>query len=326
MQLAEKYARATLKTAFTTDGFFTPMKSSGGHVHSITSSLSGITQYALIVEDQEMLRQCRQIMDRGVPRYHSSWGWGDEVTPEHPANVVSRGEMNQTGDVVRTALLLGGAGEPRYYEMAERYLRGMILCTQHDELEMKKYLKDRESPGNDSERDVRRRISGGYAMQLPNDRMREGDWPLSTLDITSGTVHALCECWRHRVTIDGDTAKVNLLFDYRDDDLTIESGLPKQGRIAFETRGPKELLIRVPSWIDRATLQVAVDGAARSHEFVNAYLRIADLVAPAKGLVTFGVPVRVEKETVDGIEYTVTWLGSQVIEILPRGKVSPIPF
>ena len=72
-------------------------------------------------------------------------------------------------------------------------------------------------------------------MQLPNDRMAEGDWPLQTQDITSGQVHALAACWRHRVTFAGDTASVNLLFDFRDDALFEIQVLDEQGIV----HGPK---------------------------------------------------------------------------------------
>lgn len=58
-------------------------------------------------------------------------------------------------------------------------------------------------------RSVARSI-GGFAMQRPNDRMREGDWPVSTLDITSGAVHAMSECYRLRTVADGKEYPVNL--------------------------------------------------------------------------------------------------------------------
>ena len=200
MKLAGLYARDGLATLYTPDGHFAPMEQSSGHVHSITSSLSGITAYAIATKDAAILAACRRIVDVGVPGYHSSWGWGDEVYPEHPADVPSRGEINQTGDVARAALLLGGAGYTQYYGLAERYLRGMLLPTQHRPEEMAKYLKNKPQPKDDSERNVFERSIGGYAMQLPNDRMRAGDWPVTTLDITSGAVHAMSECYRDRVT------------------------------------------------------------------------------------------------------------------------------
>jgi len=50
------------------------------------------------------------------------------------------------------------------------------------------------------------------------------------------------------------------------------------------------------------------------------------LAADARGEVTFPVPCRIEREAVDGTEYTTTWAGDQVLDIRPRGTVSPLPF
>ncbi len=326
LELAGQYARSGIAELYDANGRFTEWTRSSGHVHSITSALAGITEYALLVKDGEMIAQCRRVMDTGVPEYHSSWGWGDEVFPEHPANVVGRGEINQTGDVVRTALLLGAAGHPQYYAQAERYLRGMLLPTQHREPELRAFMRDNEKPKNDSEFDVVRRTVGGYAMQLPNDRMREGDWPLSTLDITSGAIHAMTECYRHRVTRNGDTSSVNLYFDYEGDDVTIESGLPLQGRIAFTMKQNGTLRIRVPEWCEGAEMRAEVDGAVAAAAVDKDYFVIAGLAAGALGEVTFPVACKVEKETVDGTEYTTTWIGNQIVDIAPRGVVSPLPF
>jgi hypothetical protein len=327
MKLAGLYARRGLATMYTPDGHFAPMDKSSGHVHSITSSLSGITAYAVKTGDKEMLEACGRIMEVGVPEYFSSWGWGDEVFPDHPADVPGRGEMNQTGDVVRAALILGGAGYPQYYELAERYLRSMLLPTQHLEAEMRAYLRDKEQPADDSERDVVKRSIGGYAMQLPNARMRKGDWPVTTLDITSGAVHAMSECWRHRMDVNNGEATLNLLFDCDNDMLTVKSGLPIEGRITFTAKETiKQFRMALPGWLDASTPHVTVNGQSREVRVVSGYLELGALDANAEGAITFAVPCKREKETVDNVEYTTTWIGSQIIEILPRGEVGPLPF
>jgi hypothetical protein len=302
------------------------MERSSGHVHSITSALSGITEYALLQKDAEMVAACRRALAVGVPEYFSSWGWGDEVFPEHPADEVSRGEINQTGDVIRTALHLGAAGEPRYYGLAERYLRSMLLPTQHREAELRRFLRDVPDPASDAFRDVVRRSIGGFSMQLPNDRMQEGDWPIQTQDITSGAVHALAECWRHRVTRQGDTLSVNLLFDADLDAVGIRSGLPLSGRIAFSVRQSVRLRLRVPEWVDRQTLRVSVGGEARPVVVADTYADVGELAAGTQAEVAFAIPCRIERETVDGTEYTTTWAGDQLLDIRPRGTVSPLPF
>ncbi len=326
LKLAGAYARAGLREMYEADGRFAPMERSSGHVHSITSALSGITDYAIFTRDAAMIEACRRIMDRGVPEYFSSWGWGDEVFPEHPANEVSRGEINQTGDVVRAALLLGDAGYPAYYETAERLLRSMLLPTQHREDELRRYMRENEHPARDAERDVLRRTVGGYAMQLPNDRMREGDWPLSTLDITSGAVHALSECWRHRITAKDGACFVNLLLDAETDDVRVESSLPKAGRIAFSVKAARSMAIRVPEWVDRTTLKFRLNTAEKECVIRDGYLRLGALQAGDTGVIAFDVPCKEEREVVDGITYSTTWAGSQLIAVSPRGTVSPLPF
>ena len=326
LRLAEAYARAGLAEVFTAEGRFAPMDRSSGHVHSITSSLSGMTEFALLTGDAEMPAACRRIMDVGVPEYFSSWGWGDEVFPEHPADEVSRGEINQTGDVIRTALLLGEAGEARYYELAERLLRSMLLPTQHREEELRRFLRDNEHPTRDAERDVIARSVGGYSMQLPNDRMAEGDWPIQTQDITSGAVHALAECRRHRTTFREGTVSVNLLLDYEGEAVSLRSALPLVGRIAFTAHQDLRLRVRVPDWVDAATLRATVDGGEHVVALEAGYADLGPLQAGSQGELTFAVPCKVERETVDGVTYTTMWVGNQLVDIRPRGTVSPLPF
>jgi len=327
LKLAEAYARRGLREMFTPEGRFAAMEKSSGHVHSITSSLCGIAAFAARTRDAALLEACCRIMDTGVPEYFSSWGWGDEVFPEHPADEVSRGEMNQTGDVARAALILGDAGYPRYYEMAERYLRGMLLPTQHREAELRLFLKDKELPADDSERDVLARTVGGYAMQHPNDRMKKGDWPLSTLDITSGAVHAMSECWRHRVLAHDNVRTICLLFDCDDERVTVRSGLPFNGRITCDVRKPLDnLRLAMPAWMAPETVHVTVNRNQRPAEISDGCLNLGACSAGDAFIITFAVPCREEKETVDGIEYTTLWAGSQIVRILPRGNVSPLPF
>ena len=326
LKLAGAYARAGLREMYEADGRFAPMERSSGHVHSITSALSGITDYAIFTRDAAMIEACRRIMDRGVPEYFSSWGWGDEVFPEHPANEVSRGEINQTGDVIRTALLLGQAGSPQYYELAERFLRGCLLPAQYQEDDVRRILRAVESPQDDSQRDVPARVVGGYSMMLPNDRQRAGVWPLTTQDIISGGVHALCECWRHRCTSTEDAVRVNLLFDCDGPEVTIRSDLPQKGRIRFLFKKAKPLMVRLPDWADAKTLKVTLCGESLHVEPANGYIRIVPGAAGEEGCVEFAVPCRIQRETVDGTEYTSMWIGNQPVQILPRGAISPLPF
>lgn len=177
-------------------------------------------------------------------------------------------------------------------------------------------------------RDTVRRSIAGYAMQLPNDRMGERDWPVATLDITSGAVHAMSECYRQRCVIAGNTCSVNLLFDCGDERVAIRSRLPLAGEIELRIkRDVNRIRVRIPPWVDRDTLLVTMEpGSAARWTPEGSYADIAGLRDGEGGTLLFAVPVRIERETVDGIEYTTTWIGNQVIRIEPRGEVRPLPF
>ena len=121
-------------------------------------------------------------------------------------------------------------------------------------------------------------------------------------------------------------ASVNLLFDTRDEALTVTSALPLEGALSFRAALPLSLRVRVPEWVDPATLSVTVNRAPRSGTVSAGYVQVGALAAGDSRAVRFAVPVRLERETVDGIAYTTTWLGDQIVDIQPRGTVSPLPF
>ena len=64
----------------------------------------------------------------------------------------------------------------------------------------------------------------------------------------------------------------------------------------------------------------------RRVEIEDGYLAITALERGQIATITFGVPSKKETEIVDGVKYETKWIGNQIIEILPRGKVSPLPF
>lgn len=327
LKLASIYTKRALKDGYEKDGTFKrPWQVSSGHIHSITCTLTGMTDLAIHQEDKELLDLCMKIMDNGVPQYHSSWGWGDEFMPDCPHNTVSRGEINQTADVVRTALLLGANVDPDYYEIAERFVRSMILPTQYHEKDLRAFVKEIESPTGDKEFNVIKRCIGGQGMQLPNDRMGQGEWVITTPDITSGMVHSLAEVWNHRMVVEGNVCKYNMMFDVVNEDFEINSFLPLEGKISFIAKTGKDFWIRLPKWVDRNSLVLTVQ---RNEQFVNcegSFLKVTGLEPGIQGELVFDVPCKIEKETVDGTEYTTTWVGNQVVEILPRGDISPLPF
>ena len=87
--------------------------------------------------------------------------------------------------------------------------------------------------------------------------------------------------------------------------------------------------MRIPNWVDRATLKVDVNGSTVHGDrirFDKSYLTIGSLKKSDVGTIIFDVPIKTEKELIEGVEFTATWCGNQVIKIEPRGEESPLPF
>jgi hypothetical protein len=329
LELAGKYTKACLQTGFTQDGkFIIPNVENAGHIHSYTSTLSGIVLYAIETKNTEILNRCIKIVENGIPEYFSSWGWGDEVDSTHKANVHLRGEINQTGDVVRTALMLAENGYPKYYEMAETYLRNMLLPAQHQACDLYKNFKENKNPIDDSEYMTIKRSIGGYGMNSPNDRFQLNAWTLCALDVTSGAVFALSKCWQNRALVNNRSVHINLLFDYDSDDIQFESHLPLKGQFNFTMKSSKQLWIRIPDWVERGKMKVEVNNTITENHFTTDYnfLVLDGLKGNDKGTISFEIPLKSKKENIEGVDFNTIWIGNQILEIKPRGKYSPIPF
>jgi hypothetical protein len=310
LDLAERTSRVGLARLFTDDGRFAPMPQSGGHLHSLTSSLSGIARWAVRAGDRGMFEHCRRVLVTGVPEYFSSWGWGDEVMPAHEANEIDQGEVNQTGDVVRAACAVASAGHPDLFDLADRFLRGGILATQFSADDLRQLITAAPD-GTDATRDIVDRIQGSFGFPHPASKLRKGEFPIETIDITSGAVHALAMA--ASTIVGGDGTAVNLLFDADRDGLRVSTRFAETGSIEITADTPRTVTVRVPAWIDPAAVSVEPPsslGPAGENE-------IAVSVDATAVSLRFPLEERTTSEVVDGTRYDVVWRAGEPVSITP---------
>jgi hypothetical protein len=182
-----------------------------------------------------------------------------------------RGEGNNTGDVVETALILGRWGYTDYYADAERILRGHLLPSQLRDIS---FLRAPPNPkGEDGKRDVPNRLRGSFGAPAPY-----GHWPIGAealcfnTDIVGGVVGSLCEAYRKASWFDDAGHWVNLLFDHETDAIEVESPYTHPAlRVRIKRLGP--LFVRVPSWVDPSL--VVTDGMSKVARRTNDYLFFA---------------------------------------------------
>ena len=79
-------------------------------------------------------------------------------------------------------------------------------------------------------------------------------------------------------------------------------------------------------WRENRRLEAEAVLAATPKPYFELDLERRRVSVKSRGMVLFDVPCRTEKETVDGVEYSTTWAGDQILDIQPRGTQSPLPF
>lgn len=294
LELAQRFVRLVRRVSFTDDGQI--RSTEGGHTHSLTGTVHGLIDYGLLAGDQETFEHGRRIFDVGLPAVSSSYGWSVESAWGDP-KLPERGEVNNTGDMIQAALLMGGAGLPQYFEDAERRIRSHVLPSQ---------------TGDD-----------GWGFPGPND-LDGGAGNGSILDITAGTVQALCETSRAPVAGDATGRHVNLPFSNWADETRLVSRLPDQWHVTVTPADAGDLFIRIPSWADRQRVRLTVSDQPQQPTFDESWLVVRDLPAGANVVVDLPLDEREAEEVVNKKPYRILWRGDQVVAMSPQGPTHPI--
>ena len=315
LELAGLMTTYVLKHCFTPDGSL--REEAGTHGHSLNAMVAGMLDFAIVTNDADLLRRVKAIYDVGCPRFNSSFGWSMESLDKFN----HRGESNNTGDLLRAALLLGNSGWPKYFEDAERILRGHLLPSQVIDVDD---LPDEPDASDDSCSRRASRLRGGFSFPTPNDYLLNPDAALTTYDITSGAVDGMCEALGAIISSEDVGVRINLLFSYEAEDVRVISHLSKDGRLEIENRSGRNLLVRIPSWVDKKDVELKVNSVESPPTFIGSYLLIAGSYSSSSSVITF--PLR-EMRTVERIcfkNYTIDWRGDQIIAMSPPAEHRPM--
>lgn len=324
LSLSRRFLNYSLRRCFHPDGALKEW--AGFHLHSITGTVESLVEFGMLVNESSYIEAGKRILDTGLRPFYSSWGW----VKENLANEANDGEANNTGDVMRTALLLGRAGYPEYYETAERMLRNHLLASQLLDVD---WIVGREDPTHPDEydrtyRDIARRARGGFGFTCPNDwvtdqKRKAKRFPLNA-DIVQGSVQAIVAAWEHAVVQEPAGAKVNLYLTRATDSLAVTSCLPAEGRLVLEARQDGNVLVRLPSWLKGDAVTVMVNQEPQPARVDGIYLCIDRLRAGDQVTLEFPLARRKVEEIVNYRLYRGEWTGDQLTALSPPGELRPL--
>ncbi len=248
LEMAQDLAAHATDQFFLADGSYDADRL-GAHTHSTTCTLSGMALLASVTDDLGLLGRVRAFYDHGLRVIRDEVGWVRER--HHPSFHPEQGEMNNVGDVIETALILGRCFGDAYFEDAERYLRSQLLPSQVRDLSFME-----EVPGGDERRDLRTRLLGLFGFNAVYGHLPLGKNQITpSIDIVGGATASLCAAQRAVATTSEGVTHVNLLFDFKNDAVRIES--PYTGdalRITPKIAG--DIAVRVPSWADVGAMAI----------------------------------------------------------------------
>ena len=258
----------------------------GTHSHSITCVMSSLAQLAELTKDSTLMNRVKAFYDNGLWTMRDELEWSIENCGEGPNP--DEGEMNNTGDIVETALILGDWGYTEYYGDAERIIRCHILPSQLRDIS---FIKDPANPNkSDGKINVGPRLQGAWGFPAPfghepleNKRIR------FNLDVVGGTVASLCEAYRSLYSLKENTISINLLFDQDNKYVKVSSPYPSS-EIEVLPKSSMPLSIRIPKWANRNNIKIS--GPDIEPIWTNGYCMFPSVIEGKP--ITISTPLRVQ--------------------------------
>jgi len=251
LDLALRVREIATRDYFTESGDYSVARF-GGHVHSTTCTFSGLAQLAEATNDSSLMDRLQAFYLRGLTQISDQIGWSIENS--HADSVADRGEANNTGDILETALILARHGYREGYADAERILRCHLLPSQVRDIS---FIKNPPNPnGEDRLHQVAERHLGAFGFPAPYGHHPQGaDWVGFNLDIVGGAVASICEAYTQCTHFDASGHKVSMLFDCETDAIRVESPYGGKGlRVLCKKDAP--LTVLMPTWVDLAVVRV----------------------------------------------------------------------
>jgi hypothetical protein len=288
----------------------------GGHFHGNTAALTAILDLALVTDDSRLKQLVREGYDHARRTGVIRMGWfpGHASVRALKRPMSDAAETCGVSDMLILAVKLTHAGIGDYWDDVDSIVRNHLTVQQFtDPARMSQYAGI--SPQTSDP--LIRRFQGGFGQ----GRVTDSDPALFGCCSANGAV-ALYYAWHGITQFHDGIATVNLFLNRASPWVDVDSYLPYEGKLRLHNKKARTVQVRLPYWIQRESVKCRVDGKPARPQSVGRYLIFENLhpeSAVGKEIaLEFGVPGSVEKHTMAGKQYTLTFRGSTLVDISPR--------
>lgn len=288
-----------------------------GHVHSAGWVASGLVRLGRITGKERYIKAGKGIYDY-IRSLSSSFGWVPEYAQWHPPHE-EHCETCCIKDMIECAneLILAGYGE--YWEDLTRFARNQLV---ENQIRVTSYVvTDNTRPDGEgiTYRDIDRRMIGGFTGgSLVNSISLSKFRSIAGCCVGMAPV-ALEIVWNRAVEFLDGTVFVNMPVDKETDEAIVTMSYPDQGYLSITAKQPCDVAVRVYDWMG-ADISVKLNGTVCAAAREGNLLVLHGVGPGDKVELMHPLETVVVKETVRGEEYKVSWRGSDVVDISPRGE------
>jgi methionine-rich copper-binding protein CopC len=319
LDLAQELADYSFSQRFPLDYTQVPLNTFT-HMFEVVGEMDAYSRLALVTNNVDMMLrvQSRYVALRG--KGFSLTGW----SPEYYNSGSDVGEINNTAELIETALNFAQFGWTQYYDDVERFTRGMLLPSQ---LLDTSFVVANKKPANNGQFDIQDRVYGAFGFPAPYGLVSSLK-PTSTgaynTDITGGALATLADIKNGAYHFTGGVHEIDLLFDIKNDDISVTSPYPTGDYLTITTKVAGDMKLRLPSWADRNSVATSLKQQGLQFEVQSNFVLIHNPTVGTAFYVAMPLAYQRQVDVVDGRQIVIDWLGDSVIAMSRMG--TPMPF
>ena len=291
-----------------------------GHFHANVGALLALLDLAEATQDQWLKQFVREGYENTRRHGAVRMGWfPGYLTPakfERPAYLAGQTETCAIAEIVQLAVRLSDAGMGDYWDDADAILRNHLSESQYADVDTMREVAE-ELPGV---AECIEDFVGGFGSAEPTTK-GPFVWGCCTANGAIGLYYG----WHGITRFEDGVATVNLLLNRASPWMDINSYLPYEGKVELLNKGARTIVIRIPSWVEIGQVNCSIDDQLATPLMSGRQLIFDGLAPDATVRLAFPTPEGVERYTLNGTLYKVTYRGSTVVDIEPRDEdLSPV--